>query len=238
FKLNVGITPVLVEQLADPLILEHFNQYLDERIAAARRDILFFSGLPVDSELPMQAEGRVLVTGEKATAIDARTVSEQRALLEAEAAAGGNPPRPAVVTTYEPVPTAEPHLRFLAEWYKIHYENVKRAFNNRFGRDIIAAFRRLQNDGFVEIITSAATHAYLPLLSRDSSIVAQVQTGVSSYQRHFGRHPSSFLLPECAYRPAYYAQNHTRPGLETFLAEQNLGLFFTETHTITGGQPV
>ena len=238
FKLNVGITPVLVEQLADPLILEHFNQYLDERIASARRDILFFSGLPVDSELPLQAEGRVLVTGEKATAIDARTVSEQRALLEAEAAAGGNPPRPAVVTTYEPVPTAEPHLRFLAEWYKIHYENVKRAFNSRFGKDIIGAFRRLQNDGFIEIITSAATHAYLPLLSRDSSIAAQVQTGVASYQRNFGRRPSSFWLPECAYRPAYYAQNHTRPGLETFLAEQDLGLFFTETHTITGGQPV
>src|SRR5690606_5850833 len=116
--------------------------------------------------------------------------------------------------------------------------NVKRAFNNRFGRDIIGAFKRLQNDGFIEIITSAATHAYLPLLGRDSSIAAQVQTGVASYQRHFGRRPSSFWLPECAYRPAYYAQNHTRPGLETFLAEQDLGLFFTETHTITGGQPV
>lgn len=238
FKLNVGITPVLVEQLADPLILEHFNQYLDERIAAARRDILFFSGLPVDSDLPIQSEERVLVTGEKATAIDARAVSEQRALLEAEAAAGGNPPRPAVVTTYEPVPTAEPHLRFLAEWYKIHYEHVKRAFNNRFGRDIIGAFKRLQDDGFVEIITSAATHAYLPLLSRDSSIAAQLQTGVASYERHFGRRPTSVWLPECAYRPAYYNQNHMRPGLETFLAEQNLGLFFTETHTITGGQPV
>lgn len=238
FKLNIGLTPVLTEQLADPLVLEHFDQYLDERIAAARRDILFFTGLPVDAELPLQAEGRVLVTDEKATSLDARTVSEQRALLEAEAQAGGNPPRPAVVTTYEPVPTAEPHLRYLAEWYKIHYENVKRAFHNRFNRDIVGAFRRLQDDGFIEIVTSAATHAYLPLLGRDSSISAQIQTGIASYQHHFGRRPTSFWLPECAYRPAYYANNHLRPGIETFLAEQEFSVFFTETHTITGGQPV
>ncbi|NOG49517.1 MAG: hypothetical protein HND48_08775 [Chloroflexi bacterium] len=49
YKINIGITPILAEQLADPLILQHFEDYLDDRIAAARRDILFFSGLPVDS---------------------------------------------------------------------------------------------------------------------------------------------------------------------------------------------
>ena len=79
YKINIGITPILAEQLADPLILQHFEDYLDDRIAAARRDILFFSGLPVDSELPMRAEGRVVVTDEKQTAIDSRIVTEQRA---------------------------------------------------------------------------------------------------------------------------------------------------------------
>lgn len=238
YKINIGITPILAEQLADPLILQHFEEYLDERIAAARRDILFFSGLPVDSELPLRAEGRVVVTDEKATAIDARIVTEQRAAVESEAEAGGNPPRPAVVTTYEPVPTAEPHLRYLAEWYKIHYENVKRAFKHRFGGDLIGAFRRLQDDGYIEIVTSAATHAYLPLLSRDSTIAAQLQVGRVSYQRLFGRRPRSFWLPECAYRPAYYSRGQLRVGLETFLAEHDYSVFFTEAHTITGGQPV
>lgn len=238
YKINIGITPILAEQLADPLILQHFEDYLDDRIAAARRDILFFSGLPVDSELPMRAEGRVVVTDEKQTAIDSRIVTEQRAAVEAEAEAGGNPPRPTVVTTYEPVPTAEPHLRYLAEWYKIHYENVKRAFKNRFGRDIIGAFRQLQDDGYIEIVTSAATHAYLPLLGRDSTISAQIHTGKVSYQRLFGRHPRSFWLPECDYRPAYYSRGHLRVGLETFLAEQDFAVSFTEAQTITGGQPI
>ncbi|MBA3874209.1 MAG: hypothetical protein H0X30_34185, partial [Anaerolineae bacterium] len=36
---------------------------------------------------------------------------------------------------------------------------MKYAFHNRFNRDIIGAFRRLQEEGLIEIITSAATHA-------------------------------------------------------------------------------
>jgi 1,4-alpha-glucan branching enzyme len=46
-------------------------------------------------------------------------------------------------------------------------------------------------------------------------------------------------LPECAYRPAYITSDgRKRVGLETFLANENLKVFFSETHTITGGHPV
>jgi 1,4-alpha-glucan branching enzyme len=46
-------------------------------------------------------------------------------------------------------------------------------------------------------------------------------------------------LPECAYRPAYItAEGKKRAGLETFLALNGIKVFFSETHTITGGQPV
>ena len=38
FKLTLGITPVLLEQLADKLILEHFKVYLDEKIDRAMSD--------------------------------------------------------------------------------------------------------------------------------------------------------------------------------------------------------
>ena len=31
-KLTIGITPVLAEQLADPLVLEHLEMYLEERV--------------------------------------------------------------------------------------------------------------------------------------------------------------------------------------------------------------
>lgn len=132
-----------------------------------------------------------------------------------------------------------PHLCYLAEWYKDFYEGIKQSFHERFQRDIIGAFRVLQDAGYIEIMTSAATHAYLPLLKHDSSIRAQIATGIQSYERLFGRKPSAIWLPECAYRPAYIDENgKTRAGLESFLADYGIKVFFSETHTITGGQPV
>ena len=115
---------------------------------------------------------------------------------------------------------------------------VRDAFIGQFSRDILGAFRLLQDEGFVEILTSAATHAYLPLLANDSSIRAQLRLGINSYQRHFGRLPRGIWLPECAYRPAYYEGDTLRPGIEHFLADAGLQFTFGETHAITGGRPV
>ncbi len=181
FRLTLGITPVLAEQLIDPDVLDHLDQFLDEKIAAAARDKIYF-----------ESSG-----------------------------------------------TADSNLLALAIYYQKNFEAIKAAFHNRFNRDIIAAFRRLQDEGLIEIITSAATHAYLPLLSRDSSINAQIKAGVQSYERLFGRKPVAIWLPECAYRPAYITEDgHTRAGIETFLEQNGLRLFFSETNAITGGQPV
>ncbi len=181
FRLTIGLSPVLAEQLADPLVLDHFDQYLDQRRAAAERDMAYF------------------------------TAPE----------------------------TADPHLRYLAEWYQQQYTGIQQAFQTRFNRDLIGAFRRLQESGHIEILTGAATHGYLPLFSRDSSIVGQLQTGIQSYRRLFGRAPTGVWLPECAYRPAYIrGDGSVRPGLETWLARCGLKVFFSETHAITGGYPV
>ncbi|MCB9457262.1 MAG: DUF1957 domain-containing protein [Anaerolineaceae bacterium] len=181
YRLTVGITPILAEQLADADVLVHFDQYLDEKITAAKKDMDYF-----DAE-----------------------------------------------------DTADTHFRFLAEWYKNWFEGIKQAFDSRFNRDIIGSFRQLQDEGYIEITTSAATHGYLPLLGRDSAINGQLKAGVSSYKRLFGRQPTGIWLPECAYRPAYIAESgKKRPGIETFLGQNGLKVFFSETHTITGGQPV
>jgi 1,4-alpha-glucan branching enzyme len=62
---------------------------------------------------------------------------------------------------------------------------------------------------------------------------------VQSYRRFFGRAPRGIWLPECAYRPAYYDEDgNVRPGIERFVSEQGLKVFFSETHLITGGAPV
>lgn len=209
YKLTMGITPVLCEQLADETVLANFNDYLDIKIAAAKRDMASFAAPNV-------------------TQVDDNgTVSA--------APAPGAP----VSGSREPHRQDDPHLYYLAEWYKDFYQDAKTAFNERFKGDIVGAFRQLQDDGYIEIITSAATHGYLPLLSHDSSLRAQVEVGIQSYEKHFGRKPTGFWLPECAYRPAYVTdEGQTRAGIESILTEYDLKVFFTETHTITGGQPV
>lgn len=182
YKLTIGITPILAEQLADPLIIDHFVHYAAERAAWAAADVRRF---------------------EKA---------------------------------------GDPVMGNLAKFYHHWYARVLTSFQDRFSRDLIGAFRLLQGAGRVEIATSAATHGYLPLLSRDSSIYGQLRTGVRTYQRHFGRVPRAIWLPECAYRPAYFEDEdgHSirRPGLESFLAGLQLHVFFSETHTVEGGKPV
>ncbi|MFH1085110.1 MAG: 1,4-alpha-glucan branching protein domain-containing protein, partial [Chloroflexota bacterium] len=133
----------------------------------------------------------------------------------------------------------EAHREYLAGWYRDFYAHIKASFLQRYGGDVVAAFRQLQDEGYLEIITCAATHGYLPLLGRDSSIYGQLRAGVESYRRHFRRAPRAIWLPECAYRPAYTdATGLTRPALEEFLATLGLTCFFVETHAIEGGRPV
>ncbi len=121
-----------------------------------------------------------------------------------------------------------PHLHYLAGWYTSHYEHLKAAFNQRFERDLIGAFRRLQDESYLEIVTSAATHAYLPLLGHESALRGQIKTAVRSYERAFKRRPTAIWLPACGYRP----------GLEDLLAEEGFTVTFCEPHMLMGGPPI
>lgn len=187
YRLAIGITPILMEQLADEEVKKHFVTYLEERIQLAEEDAKFHSNL-----------------GEKA-----------------------------IVT--------------LAYFYKNWYTGILESFTGRFGRDILGAFRRLQDEGCIEVLTSAASHAYLPLLDRDSSVYAQLRIGVQTYLRHMGKMPKGIWLPECGYRPGFMRDprpgepvkhSYYKPGIEEFLADLNLQFFFTDSYVIEGGRMV
>jgi len=55
--------------------------------------------------------------------------------------------------------------------------------------NLVTAFRELEDAGALEIIGSAATHGYLPLLARDESIRLQLDVGREEHRRLFGRDP-------------------------------------------------
>lgn len=235
FKLTIGITPVLAEQLADADVKDHLDEYLDDKIARAKKDILRFRGDLWEEELAkLKSEVTPREEAEEGDLPPVDRAAVEAALLESDAKLDEAKEAPE-----KPWWVGHKHLESLAVFYKEYYENIKDSFDRKYNRDIVGAFKTLQDEGYIEIITCAATHGYLPLLGTDSAIRGQLKTGIASYQRLFGRAPHSIWLPECAYRPAYrVGKSKIRPGIEYFLNEVGIKLFFSETHLITGGAPV
>jgi len=130
-------------------------------------------------------------------------------------------------------------------WARI-YERAKDQFQNRWNRSIVSGFRHFQEVGSIEIITSGVTHGYQPLLGTEESCRAQIQLGVDTYQKHFGKKPRGIWLPECAYRPRYAWKSPVddsevpweRAGTDEWLAKYNLEYFFVDSHMIRGGTPL
>lgn len=68
---------------------------------------------------------------------------------------------------------------------------------------LLAPWERLAQSGAVELITTAATHGFLPLLQGVSAAVrSQLRTGYAAFERALGARPHGLWLPECAYTPA------------------------------------
>jgi 1,4-alpha-glucan branching enzyme len=121
----------------------------------------------------------------------------------------------------------EPGLRELAQHYLQTFQGRRSAWQAA-GGDLVAAFGELQAANVIEIITTAATHAVLPLLaSHPSSIRGQILAAREDYRRCFGRDPHGFWLPECAYTAA----------VEPVLQEAGFRWFIVDTHGILHASP-
>src|ERR1043166_1702502 len=91
----------------------------------------------------------------------------------------------------------EKSLKDLA-WFYFERLTALRELYEGVGADLVGAFRKLQDAGQLEIVTSAATHALLPLLANHPpSIRAQVLIARDHYRNCFGRDPRGIWLPEC-----------------------------------------
>jgi len=174
----IGLTPVLLEQLAHESFRSGFEKYLQERGKRARADKADFK--------------------------------RQNQM----------------------------HQVYLAERWELFFARLAEQFDQIKG-NIPKAFAEQADRRLIEILTSSATHAYLPLLLEDSCVRAQVRAGVSSSQRILGLRPTGVWLPEGAYRPAgrwsppipWGAENH-RLGIDQIVADENLSHFFVEDHLL------
>lgn len=137
------------------------------------------------------------------------------------------------------------HSAYLAErWEKWYARNLEHF--ERIGRDIPKEFAQRFREGHIQILTSNATHAYMPLMLNDEMLRAQMSCGVSTSERILGIRPRGMWLPECAYRPTWdhwmpsvlYDNARHRVGVEQFIADAGVTHFFVDSHMVGGGQPM
>lgn len=122
----------------------------------------------------------------------------------------------------------DPAFRGLAEMYRDKFYHSRDIFERHYGRNLINAFRNIQNTGCLEIITCGATHGFLPLMQKTpKSVYAQVATASDHYEKTFGRRPQGIWLPECGYYPGY----------DKVLAENGIRYFFVDTHGVMNAEP-
>jgi 1,4-alpha-glucan branching enzyme len=114
----------------------------------------------------------------------------------------------------------DPQVQTLASYYRERLDALRRIWD-RLGGDLVGAFSALEAEGSVEILTCAATHAYLPLWQHHPEAVrAQIRVAAQEHERQFGRAPRGIWLPECGFFP----------GLDRVLASVGLRYFVVDAH--------
>ncbi len=117
----------------------------------------------------------------------------------------------------------QPEYQRLARLYRRFFQNALTIYQDRYQGDLLAAFKKHYLTGKLELITTAATHGFLPLLNvSETAVRNQVNTGIAILKANFGCTPTGFWLPECGYYP----------GLETVLADAGIEYFFVDSHGV------
>lgn len=111
----------------------------------------------------------------------------------------------------------------LAEFYFQFFQKTLDTYKNRYQCDLLSAFKKHFSAGNLDLITTAATHGFLPALSvSETAVRNQINIGIETFTANLGFEPTGFWLPECAYYPK----------LESVLADAGIGYFFVDTHAI------
>lgn len=110
-----------------------------------------------------------------------------------------------------------------AQLYRRMHKHNQGDFLDVYQGNILRGFSYFQKKGHLELITSAATHAFLPLYqNHPETIEAQLHIAADVHTRAFGRPSKGVWLPECAYFP----------GLEGSLKAHKFDYFFASAHAI------
>ena len=121
-----------------------------------------------------------------------------------------------------------PEFTELALMYHYKLSKARRVYTEKYGHNLLNAFKNFWELGKIEIITCGATHGFIPTMSVNMNAVrAQVATAVQHHERYLGGTPNGIWLPECGYEP----------GIDGILKDYGLKFFFTDAHGVLHASP-
>ncbi|MDR2053125.1 MAG: DUF1957 domain-containing protein [Treponema sp.] len=114
-----------------------------------------------------------------------------------------------------------PRLYALARYYYDQIVEKRILFTERCEKNILRVLDFYQKKGRLEIMTTAATHSFLPLYAPfPETVQAQIEVAIASHRRFFGRNPQGFWLPELGWAPE----------LDEYLRSYNFSYTVVDTH--------
>jgi 1,4-alpha-glucan branching enzyme len=100
-------------------------------------------------------------------------------------------------------------------------------FSKKYEGNILRGFDYYWKKGRLELMTSAATHPFLPHYQHfPEAQRAQIEIAEQFHSRTFGKSPRGFWLPECGYYP----------GVEDYLKESGFDYFVAASHGVLFSQ--
>jgi 1,4-alpha-glucan branching enzyme len=112
-------------------------------------------------------------------------------------------------------------------------------FTERYESNILNVFEHYQRKGRLELISTAATHAFLPFYAaRPEALQAQLEVAIAAYRRAFvgGAH-TAIRRNESRFQGFWLPELGWDPELEGLLRAYNFGYTIVDTHAFALGDP-
>ena len=124
---------------------------------------------------------------------------------------------------------SDPVFTPLAQLYESLYRRNKEDFEQLYLRNILMGYDYYYKRGKIDLLTSAATHAFLPLYQdAPQAVLAQIETAIVAHRNAFGKIPQGFWLPQFGWYP----------GLGEILTDYNIRYSIVTTRGALLGKPV
>ena len=121
-----------------------------------------------------------------------------------------------------------PELHSLVSHFYTRIVNKMNLFTERYEKNILKGFDYYQRKGRLEILATAATHAFLPFYTPyPEAVQAQFEVSISTYRTNFDRYPAGFWLPEMGWKAE----------LDHWLRSYNFSYTFVDAHALFHTQP-